>query len=101
MTALWSAGGKVDVSGRIAEAVEARRGELVDLNRELVRIPSLTGNEGAIQAFAAEEMRGLGLETDVWEPDAAELEPFAEHVGAFSTLAGRPNVVGRLRGSGG
>ena len=45
-------------------------------------------------------MGEIGLEVDVWEPDVADLAPYAEHVGEFETLAGRPNVAGRWRGTG-
>ena len=86
---------------RISEAVAARRDDLTEFIQELVRTPSQTGDEGAVQAIVAARMRGLGLETDVWEPDVAELAPYTEHIGAFDTFAGRPNVVGILRGQGG
>src|SRR5689334_8073237 len=46
-------------------------------------------------------MNDLSLDIDMWEPDPAELAPYAEHVGAFESLAGRPNVVGTRRSSGG
>jgi acetylornithine deacetylase len=91
---------QADIARRIADSVERRRDELFELVRELVRVPSVTGDEGAVQAFVAERMGELGLAVDVWEPDAAELAPYAEHVGAFASLAGRPNVVGRLPGAG-
>lgn len=91
---------RAEVVGRIVEAVERRREELFALIRELVRVPSVTGDEGAVQAVVAERMGALGLEVDVWEPDAAELAPYAEHVGSFPSLAGRPNVVGTWRGRG-
>ena len=69
------------------------------LLQELVRTPSLTGNEEAVQQIVAAAMREFGLEVDVWEPTVDELAPYAEHVGEFETLAGRPNVVGIWRGS--
>jgi acetylornithine deacetylase len=84
----------------IDAAVEARRGDLIALVQRLVRVPSVTGEEGAVQQIVAEEMARLGLAVDVWEPSAGELAPYAEHVGAFETLAGRPNVVGTWKGSG-
>ncbi|CAA9565707.1 MAG: Acetylornithine deacetylase, partial [uncultured Thermomicrobiales bacterium] len=86
---------------RIVAAVEERRDHLIALIQDLVRIASLTGEEGTIQATVAARMRDDGLETDVWEPDPAELAPYAEHVGASDSFAGRPNVVGTLRGTGG
>ncbi len=85
---------------RIGEAVDASRDDLVAFLQELVRTPSVTGEEGACQAVVAVQMRGLGLETEVWEPDPAALAPHAEHVGTVADFAGRPNVVGTLRGAG-
>jgi acetylornithine deacetylase len=66
-----------------------------------VRTPSLTGAEENAQRIVARYMREIGLQVDVWEPDPQELAPYAEHVGEFETMAGRPNVVGKWPGSGG
>ncbi len=86
---------------QVIEAVERLAPRATALLQELVRTPSLTGDEYAVQQIVATAMRELPLEVDVWEPSAAELAPYAEHVGEFETLAGRPNVVGVWRGSGG
>ena len=86
---------------RIAAAVEARRADLVAFLEEIVRVPSVTGEEGAVQEVVAARFRAAGLEVDVWEPDPSALAPYADHVGEIETLAGRPNVVGILRGAGG
>ena len=88
-------------AARIAAAVEAEREAFVTFLQVLVRTPSLTGQEEAVQRIVAAEMERDGLEVDVWEPDPVDLAPYAEHVGAFATFAGRPNVVGTLRGAGG
>ena len=92
---------QAEMTTRIAAAVERRRDDLVALIRELVRVPSETGHEAAVQTVVAARMRELGLDTDVWEPDPTELAPYADHVGAHESFAGRPNVVGTLRGRGG
>ncbi len=84
----------------INAAVDEHRTALIKLVQALVRVPSLTGEEGAVQAVVADAMQDIGLDVDIWEPSAAELEPWAEHVGAFDSLAGRPNVVGVWKGSG-
>jgi acetylornithine deacetylase len=89
------------IESRVLAAVDARRDDLIAFLRRIVRIPSVTGHEGEVQAAIAETMAALGLEVDQWEPTAEELAPYALHVGAFETLAGRPNVVGSLRGKGG
>src|SRR5438067_755299 len=41
--------------------------------RALVRIPSLTGEEGAAQQFMAGKLRQLGAQTTIAEPDVAAM----------------------------
>ncbi len=84
----------------IAAAVEARAGDLVELTQMLVRIPSVTGEEGIAQEAVAGSFEKIGLHVDMWEPDPGELAPFSEHVGEIESLSGRPNVVGTWNGSG-
>jgi acetylornithine deacetylase len=86
---------------QVIEAVDLLAPRAVELLQALVRTPSLTGNESAAQQIVAAAMREFALEVDVWEPAVADLAPYAEHVGEFETFAGRPNVVGAWRGSGG
>lgn len=114
----------------ILRAVEARADETRDLLARLVRIPSLTGEEGPAQAFMADQLRALGLEVETWEPDVQDLfarfpdiAQYPSHwqhdlilpydalptydalvrsgLNEVLTYRGRPNVVGRLGGSGG
>ena len=85
----------------IASAVTGLRESLVDALQELVRTESHTGNEGAAQEIVARLMREQGLSVDVWEPSAAALAPYAEHVTLEGGFSGRPNVVGTLECAGG
>src|SRR4051794_3969391 len=87
--------------GRILSAVDRRKPEMFAFLQELVRVPSVTGDEGAVQNVVAAKMRELGLTVDLWEPSVDELAPHALHVGEFANLNGRPNVVGKHRGIGG
>lgn len=91
----------VPTDEQVISTVEALADDAVSVLQEIVRTPSLTGSEGETQQIVARVMRDFGLDVDIWEPDAAELAPYAEHVGEFETFAGRPNVAGRYRGSGG
>ena len=59
-----------------------------------------TGKEEQIQKFVEEYLRGLGLEVDVFEPDNSLIQQY-EGFNPGHHYAGRPNVVGRLRGAGG
>jgi acetylornithine deacetylase len=87
---------------QIREAVEARRRELVALTQQLIRIESITGNEGPIQGHIAEVLRGMGLAVDVWEPDLARLADHPAYIPVEGvSLAGRPNVIGIWKGTGG
>ena len=110
----------------------ARAGESLSIGelRDLIRIRSLTGEEGSGQAHIAGLLRALGAEVTIAEPDIPEMFrrfpdvaqypthwqhdlilPYAElptyealqASGLQSVLNydGRPNVVGRFRGTGG
>jgi acetylornithine deacetylase len=87
--------------GEICRAVEDRRGEAVRLLRELVRVPSVTGEEGAVQEVVERCMRERGLAVDLWEATPEEVSPYKEHVGEQAAYEGRPNVVGVRGGRGG
>ena len=96
----------------------------------LVRVPSLTGEEGAAQTHVAGLLRGLGAETEMLEPDVAALFERFPHIAQYPThwqhdlilpyadlpthealrqsgledvlnYRDRPNVVGTFRGTGG
>ena len=56
---------------RVAEAVDAER--LFALLADLIAIDSVANRETPAQERVAEEMRDLGLETDVWEVDFERL----------------------------
>ncbi len=108
----------------------ANREESVEALAALVRVPSLTGEEGAAQRHVAARLRDLGAEVSLLEPDIAALFarfpniaqypthwrhdlilPYAE-LPTYAALRAsgledvlnyrdRPNVVGVLRGTGG
>jgi acetylornithine deacetylase len=93
------------MTGSPADAImrecDARRDEAVELLRTLVRIPSVTGDEGEIQHFLAGTLRELGLELDVWESDWEKLKRDPGYVPVTRGYEGRPNIVATLKGSGG
>jgi acetylornithine deacetylase len=91
----------LNLAQSLAEAIDKLESETVERLQDLIRIPSVTGFEHDVQHAVARQMADLALDIDMWEPDATELAPYAEHVGAFDSLAGRPNVVGTRRGHGG
>jgi acetylornithine deacetylase len=88
------------LSQTIRGAVHARREDAVSLLRELVRVPSVTGAEGAVGAVVGRAFSERGLDVDTWEATREETEPYRDHVGEQISYENRPNVAGTRRGTG-
>src|SRR5215210_8043716 len=85
---------------RLWAEIEARSDELVGVVADLVRRPSLLGEEGLAQAYVADYLRASEMATEVWELDQSVRSlPNAGDSGV--PFAGRPNVAGTLPGRGG
>jgi acetylornithine deacetylase len=91
----------VEAKRRLLEEVDSRQDGIVRLLRDLVRIPSVTGEEGEIQRFVADYVGKLGLEVDLWESDWEALKQHPEYVPVTRGYEGRPNMLALLRGTGG
>jgi acetylornithine deacetylase len=88
-------------SSEARSAVENALPDTIEFLQELVRVPSLLGNEEPAQALVEERLHGLGFEVRSVEPDAEEL---ARHPGSGIPLIGyegRRCLVGTLGGDGG
>jgi acetylornithine deacetylase len=94
-------GPTVERDERIRAAVATRRERAIAALQALVRVPSVTGEEGAVQAIVEAALRERGLVIDRWEATPEEIAPYLEHVGQQPSFAGRPNLVGRRAGAGG
>ena len=95
----------------IMTAVETHVEQAVALLTELVNIPSVVplGSESAgdgerrVQEVLERELRALGAEVDLWEPDVAELAAAYRGKPGFQPnrqFENRPNLVARLPGDG-
>lgn len=89
-----------DTERAIREAVSVRRDELIELVQELVRVPSLQGEEEPAQRIVADRLQAAGFEVERIEPDpeAALADPYAGY--PDPSYAGRTSVAGRLPGKG-
>ncbi|MDP7169149.1 MAG: ArgE/DapE family deacylase, partial [Nitrospinota bacterium] len=90
-----------EIRQKLLAEVDSQREEIIELLKKLVRIPSVTGDEGEIQNYIAEYLRDMGLEVDVWESDWEALKKHPEYVPVTRGYEGRPNVVCVLKGGGG
>jgi len=85
----------------LRSAVEARRGELVELVGALLERPSTLGNEEPAQTIVEAYLRASGFAVERVQPDAqAALEdPYAGY--PYLSYEGRSSVAARLPGAGG
>jgi len=115
---------------KILAKVEEKENEIIELLKNVIQIPSLTGEEGEAQEFLAKYLKNLGMQVSVWEPDIKEIftrfpevaqypshwkhdlilpyDRLASYEDLISTgkieilnYKNRPNVVGTLKGRGG
>ena len=86
---------------RALEALDGEFGAAVMRLREMVAIDSSTGAEGEVQAWARQRMEQLGLEVETIQLEESILAAHPSAVEVPWSGEGRPNVVGRWRGTGG
>ncbi len=84
----------MDEAGRaVVEQIEKNWEREVDFLRGMVRRPSTLGNEALVQRFVAQELEGMGLETDVLEINHAEIARLPGYSPVEWSFEGRPNVA--------
>ena len=89
-----------DPAGPLSEAARAaaaavEAGRLATELAELVRIPSLTGEEDAIQASLADRLDALGLAVEIFHPDPAAVREDPDWPGEEVARTTLPVVLGR------
>nr|MDO8044406.1 ArgE/DapE family deacylase [Candidatus Baldrarchaeota archaeon] len=87
---------------KIIKTIDERRDEIIQLLKDLIRIPSITGEEGKCQEFVAKKLEEIGIEVDKWQINWEELKKHPAYVPietmGYKGYEGRPNVVGILKG---
>jgi acetylornithine deacetylase len=90
----------------VARLVKENRDQAIRLLKQLIAFDSQVieqgrqGGEGLIQEYIADELRTVGAEVDIFEPDNGQLEKYPDF-NPDHDYRGRPNVVGVLKGIGG
>jgi len=85
---------------RLWRAIDERRDELIGTVADLVRIPSVLGDEANVQRYVHAHLAASGLATESWDlDDSIPTLPNAGNSGV--PFAGRPNVTGKRPGAGG
>ncbi len=91
----------MDYSQYIDQWIKQNKTTIVSFLQDIIRVPSVTGEEGPIQEMISERLQEMGLEVDVFEPSLEELQQHPGFVPVSCGYEGRPNVVGILKGAGG
>jgi len=93
------------VTSKIIGWIEENQEQLIQLTQDLVRIPSISGEEYEVQKRVHKELEVMGLLPEFYNPDEKELR---KHKDFFETTSfakygydDRPNVAGLLKGTGG
>jgi len=99
-----------NLESRILALIDEHQAELIDSLQQMIRFPTITPAIGARaegkayrqhQKFIRTLLDGMGLETEMWEVDASQLEDGpGRGVIANREMSGMPVVVGRLPSSG-
>ncbi len=85
----------------IHDYLTEHREEVVEFLQTIIRIPSVTGNEGPIQDYLREYTEKMGLSVDMFIPSLEELRKHPAYVKEASPYEGRPDVVATMKGTGG
>lgn len=86
---------------KILDKVDASRDHAIKFLQDMVAIPSVTGDEAAIQKHMSAELKKIGLEVDMWETNWEELKKHPGYRPVDRGYENRPNIVATLKGTGG
>lgn len=89
---------KPKIKNEIAEAARRLKDDMTQTLIELVRIPSVVGDEGAAQSFIEERYKELGLKLHMVEADKDKVRQHPAYVESELPFEGRPNIIGLLNG---
>ncbi len=89
------------VEQRVLQEIERGEDRIIADLKELVRVPSVVGHEGPCQELMQRRLGELGMTVTAFEARLDDVRRHHAYVTVPWPYDGRPNVVGRLTGSGG
>jgi acetylornithine deacetylase len=92
---------KTQARQKLLEKIDQSRDKAVAFLRDMVVIPSVTGDEAQIQTFLSKYMTKIGLDVDLWETDWEALKKHPGYRPVDRGYEGRPNIVATWKGAGG
>jgi len=91
----------LDDRKKILETIDGNHKKAIKFLQDIVAIPSVTGDEGKIQAFLSKYLRKVGLDVDIWESNWEKLKKHPGYIPVEQGYKGRPNIVATWKGTGG
>ena len=85
----------------VLKLVDNGRDKAIAFLQKAISIPSVTGDEAAIQKYLSAYMTNIGLSVDIWETDWEKLKQHPGYRPIERGYEGRPNIVATWKGSGG
>jgi acetylornithine deacetylase len=89
------------VRKKILDKIDASKDQAIKFLQDMVAIPSVTGDEAAIQKHMRDYLKKIGLEVDMWETDWEALKKHPGYRPVARGYENRPNIVATLKGTGG
>jgi acetylornithine deacetylase len=90
-----------DARKKILNTIDTNKDKSIKFLQDMIAIPSVTGDEGKIQAFLSDYLEKVGLNVDVWESNWDELKKHPGYIPVEQGYEGRPNIVAKWKGTGG
>jgi len=87
-----------EIQQRVCDEVTALEGELIRTVQEVVRIPSVVGNELKAQDYMEELYRSFDLEVTRFQPDIEKVSAHPGFIDTGMSYENRPNIIGTLPG---
>jgi acetylornithine deacetylase len=89
------------VRKKILDKIDASKDHAIKFLQDMVAIPSVTGDEAAIQKHMFGYLKDIGLEVDMWETNWEDLKKHPGYRPVDRGYENRPNIVATLKGTGG
>jgi len=86
---------------KVLKMIEKNRNEIIVNTQEIIRYPSVLGEEKDAQMYFSSILKKLSFDVDMWEPSTEDMKINPDFLAAREDYKGSPNVAGTLKGKGG
>ena len=86
---------------KLLDTIDKNRDKAIKFLQDMIKIPSVTGDEAKIQAYLSTYLNKLGLDVDMWESNWEALKRHPGYIPVNQGYEGRPNIVATWKGTGG